>query len=134
MGEPAWALEPSLRDPLERGRRGAHINEHLRAWARDQKVLDVVTRGQALGVPLAKYAEPTEILQSEQTRVRDMFVQVKVPGGDNVPVLAAPFQFTRPEEMNFCAISPGTDNRRILCEWLGHADAEFAQWATEGAL
>lgn len=134
MGNPPWALEPALRDPLERGRRGAYINEHLRAWARGQKVLDVVTRGQALGVPLAKYAEPAEILDAEQTRVRDMFVAARLPDAENVPVLAAPFQFTRPREMNFCATSPGSDNRRIVCEWLGHTEAELAQWTMEGTL
>ena len=31
MGEPEWALEAALGDPLERSRRGAEINRHLRA-------------------------------------------------------------------------------------------------------
>src|SRR5437763_304283 len=30
MGDPEWALDPALKDPLERSRRGAEINKHLR--------------------------------------------------------------------------------------------------------
>jgi len=37
MNEPAWALDPALRDPLERGRRGAEINRHLREWRARKK-------------------------------------------------------------------------------------------------
>ena len=134
MGDPGWALEPALRDPLERGRRGRYINEHLRAWARQQHVEDVVRAGQKLGVPLAKYAEPAEIMNSEQTKVRDMFARVPVEGHGHVPVLAAPFQFTRPESLAFCATEPGRDNHDIFCGMLGHTQADVERWHLEGAL
>jgi crotonobetainyl-CoA:carnitine CoA-transferase CaiB-like acyl-CoA transferase len=128
MGEPDWALDPELKDPLNRGRRGKHINMHLRAWAKMQLVEDVVKRGQALGVPLAKYAEPSEILESEQTRVRKMFHKVPAPGLGDIPVLVAPYQFMLPEKLALCAVQPGADNARVFGEWLGHSAPDIQRW------
>jgi len=132
MGEPEWALQPELRDPLDRGRRGKHINVHLRAWAKMQMVEDVVKRGQALGVPLAKYAEPVEILESEQTHVREMFHKVSAEGLGDVPVLVAPYQFMLPEKLAFCSVQPGADNARVLGEWLGHSASDLQRWTGAG--
>ena len=56
LGSPEWALDPALDDPLERSRRGAEINRHIRAWARGtQGRRDRRARAQELGVPLAEY-------------------------------------------------------------------------------
>ena len=91
MGEPEWALDPALRDPLERSRRGAEINRHLRAWAKTQRVDDVVKKGQALSVPLAKYNEPATS-SSRSNRRRAAFLRRSMPGIGAVPVFTAPFQ------------------------------------------
>ena len=64
MGEPEWALEAALGNPLERSRRGAEINRHLRAWAKTNAWKDVVRKGQALNVPLARYNEPSDLLSA----------------------------------------------------------------------
>ncbi len=93
MGRPAWAQDPALADPLERGGRGAEINRHLRDWARTRPVAEVVVRGQALGVPVAKYNEPADILSGAQEHARGLFAPVPVPGIGEVETLAAPFRF-----------------------------------------
>lgn len=131
MGEPAWALQPALNDPLERGRRGGEINRHLRAWAKTQQVETLVRQGQALNVPLAKYAEPAEILASEQSRARAMFTPVAMGDAGEVPLLTAPFQFMLPAKLAGCAGVPGADNSRIFGEWLGHPPSQLQQWSNE---
>jgi crotonobetainyl-CoA:carnitine CoA-transferase CaiB-like acyl-CoA transferase len=91
MGRPAWALDPAMSDPLERSRRGPQINAAIRAWAKGQKTADLVVRAQALGVPMAKYSSPAEVLQDEHERVRGLFQKVAIPGAGPLPVLVAPF-------------------------------------------
>jgi crotonobetainyl-CoA:carnitine CoA-transferase CaiB-like acyl-CoA transferase len=91
MGQPHWALDPALVDSLERSRRGQEINTAIRAWARTQLVVDVVARAQALGVPMAKYASPAEVLAGKHERARELFQEVDVPGAGRLPILAAPF-------------------------------------------
>ncbi len=134
MGEPAWALDPALRDPLERSRRGAEINKHLRAWAKTQRVEDVVKKGQALSVPLAKYNEPADILESEQSVARGMFAPLDLGMLGPVPAFTAPFQLDGEAlTLTRAVAEPGADNQAIWCDWLGHRTAELDQWGRHGA-
>lgn len=135
MGDPEWALDPALRDPLERGRRGAEINRHLRAWAKTQRVDDVVAKGQALSVPLAKYNEAADIIGSEQSKTRGVFELLDIPGLGQVPEFTAPFQLNGEAlRLKRAVAEPGFDNEAIWCAWLGHKRAELEQWARAGAV
>jgi crotonobetainyl-CoA:carnitine CoA-transferase CaiB-like acyl-CoA transferase len=135
LGNPAWAQEPALRDPLERGRRGAEINGHLRAWAKQQRVEDVVKQGQALGVPLARYNEPADIMASAQSRARGLFAPVDIPGFGAVPLFTAPMHVDgKPLRPTRAAAAPGADNETVYCGWLGHRPAELAEWRQHGAV
>jgi crotonobetainyl-CoA:carnitine CoA-transferase CaiB-like acyl-CoA transferase len=95
IGRPEWALDPALSDSLERSRRGPVINGHIRAWAKDKTVADIVSRGQKLGVPLAKYNSPAAILHDPHERHRGLFAPVPVTGIGTLDMLVAPFQFGR---------------------------------------
>lgn len=114
IGDPEWARDPAWRDPLERSRRGAQINVHLRAWAKTQRVDDVVRKGQALSVPLAKYNLPADILMSEQSRARGIFAPLDLPGFGAVPVFTAPFQLNGEAlALTRAAAAPGADNTAV---------------------
>jgi crotonobetainyl-CoA:carnitine CoA-transferase CaiB-like acyl-CoA transferase len=91
MGGPDWISDPALSDQLERSRRGQEINHSIRAWARQQSTAEVVARAQALGVPMAKYNSPAEVLAGEHERARHLFQDVGVPGAGRLPILVAPF-------------------------------------------
>ena len=93
LGRPAWALEASLTDPLERSRRGDEINRHLREWMRRHGAEEIVQRAQQLGVPVAKYRSPAEVLRGEHEAARELFSPVITAGGQTAAVLTAPFQF-----------------------------------------
>jgi benzylsuccinate CoA-transferase BbsE subunit len=134
MGDPAWASEPGMEDEIERGRRGPRINEHLRAWAKTRKVEDMVRGGQALNVPIAKYAEPAEVLASAQFRAHRAFTPVAIDGAGELPVFTAPFQFTVPAGMAGCPAEAGADNARVLGGWLGHSDRQLQGWREEGVI
>jgi crotonobetainyl-CoA:carnitine CoA-transferase CaiB-like acyl-CoA transferase len=135
MGNPPWALDPALRDPLERGRRGAEINRHLRAWAKTQRVDDVVQRGQALSVPLAKYNTPADILRSEQIKARHVFEPLAVSSLGTVPAFTAPIQLDgRALTLGHGAAAPGADNAEIWCGLLGHTTAELDDWSRHGTV
>ena len=135
MDEPAWALDPALADPLERSRRGAEINRHLRAWARRQRVEDVVSKGQALSVPLAKYNEPADLLTSEQLKSRGVFQPLDIPAIGPVAAFSAPFQLDGEAlRLGRAAADAGFDNEAIWCAWLGHTAAELEQWVCHGTV
>ena len=135
MGEPEWAMEAALSDSLERSRRGAEINRHLRAWAKTQRVEDVVRKGQALNVPLARYNEPSDLLASEQLRMRNVFEKLEMPTLGEVPAFNAPFQLDgAPLQLKRAAVEPGLDNEAVWCAWLGHTRADLDRWARHGTV
>lgn len=94
MGAPDWATDPTLADPLERGRRGVEINEKIRAWAKGERTEDLVTRAQRLGVPMAKYASPAEVLTGPHEHERGLFQEVEIPHFGRCPVLVAPLHLS----------------------------------------
>lgn len=93
LGQPAWAADPALADPLERSRRGDEINQHIREWMARHPTEQIVASAQQLGVPAAKYRTPGEVVQGEQERARGLFGPATLAGGRAVEVLVAPFQF-----------------------------------------
>lgn len=93
LGRPHWCADPALADPLERSRRGAEINQHIRAWMAQHPTEQIVARAQQLGVPAAKYRTPEEVVQGEQERARGLFGPATLVSGREVEVLVAPFQF-----------------------------------------
>jgi crotonobetainyl-CoA:carnitine CoA-transferase CaiB-like acyl-CoA transferase len=95
MGSPAWTRDPALRDPLERSRRGAELNEHIGAWMRTRSSAEVVTAAQARGVPVAPYFTPAQVLSGRHERERGLFERTALPEGGQADILVAPFHFTR---------------------------------------
>ncbi len=93
LERPSWALDESLRDPLERSRRGDEINHHIREWMSRHDVEAIVERAQRLGVPAAKYRTPAEVIHGEHERSRGLFAPLILATGERVEALTAPFQF-----------------------------------------
>ncbi len=115
MGSPQWAMVDELKDPLERGRRGAQINEGLRAWSRGLTVADMVAKGQAMRVPIAPYNEGSVVLHSDELSQRGNFAPTHLHGGVSVPAFVAPFKFPQsPLQAGVGIGPPGADNARLL--------------------
>lgn len=93
LGEPDWARDESLRDSLERSRRGDEINAHIRAWMQAHDCESIVARAQALGVPAAKYRTPTDVLGGAHEAARGLFATRHTADGRPYQVLVAPYQF-----------------------------------------
>lgn len=110
MGKPGWAVDPALDDPGERSARGALINDRIRTWARQQQVEDLVARAQVLGVPMARYNAPDQILGGAHENARGIFQAVEVPGHGTVSVQSAPFRFgPDPLALTGSVPAPGAD-------------------------
>lgn len=93
LGEPEWAQDEALQDSLERSRRGAEINRHVREWMARHDVETIVNSAQKLGVPAAKYRSPEEVFSGEQERSRGLFAPCEMQDGRQTEVLLAPYRF-----------------------------------------
>jgi crotonobetainyl-CoA:carnitine CoA-transferase CaiB-like acyl-CoA transferase len=103
MGRPDWAVKPELANANDRGKLGADINQKLREWASNQSVGYIVARGQELGVPVAKFVTPREVLNGQQERARRLFAPINIPSLGSVEMFTAPFRFgPEPLELHHC--------------------------------
>ncbi|HYD64464.1 CoA transferase [Azospirillum sp.] len=93
LGAPDWATDPALSDAAERSRRGAEINARIRDWARHHPVEELVRRAQALGVPMARYNSPEQVVSGAHERARGTFADLHLPGLPPLPLQTAPFRF-----------------------------------------
>lgn len=92
LGTPEWSRDPALADSLERSRRGPELNRHIRSWAAVRRVDEIVREGQQLGVPLAKYYTPAEVVRDPHEQVRGLFQPVDT-GTGLLDMLVSPFHF-----------------------------------------
>jgi crotonobetainyl-CoA:carnitine CoA-transferase CaiB-like acyl-CoA transferase len=91
MGRPRWAQLARYDDAVERGRDGAAINMQIRVWAATQRVDELVARAQALGLPMARYHAPHEVLAAPHTRARGTLTPVDIAGFGECEVFGSPF-------------------------------------------
>ncbi|MGR3375322.1 CoA transferase [Salipiger abyssi] len=92
LGADDWAQDPELADEVGRSARGAEINRRIRDWARHRKVEDLVAQAQTLGVPMARYNAPEQVLTGLQETARGIFATIDTPDGP-VQVQSLPFRF-----------------------------------------
>ena len=81
MGNPEWAVDQALGDPLERSRRGAELNKNIQLWMRERTSAEIVDAAQVRGVPAAQYRTPEQVLHGEHERARGLFEPVALPTG-----------------------------------------------------
>jgi crotonobetainyl-CoA:carnitine CoA-transferase CaiB-like acyl-CoA transferase len=93
LGSPEWALEDALQDPLERSRRGEEINHHIREWMAVRDADTIFTNAQELGVPIARYRTPADVVSGEHEKSRGLFCSLPLGDGYEADVLLAPYQF-----------------------------------------
>lgn len=95
LGHPEWTRDKSLDDSLERSRRGAEINRHIREWMATRDVDSIVRSAQELGVPAAKYRTPEEVVHGVHEQSRGLFAPLLLQNGQPSTVLVAPYCFHR---------------------------------------
>ena len=93
LGSPLWAVDNAFEDPLERSRRGDEINGHIRVWMLHHYADEIVHKAQELGVPIARYRTPADVVAGEHEKSRGLFQSVALEDGRNADILLAPYQF-----------------------------------------
>ncbi|MET3599833.1 CoA transferase [Martelella mangrovi] len=114
MGHPEWAADDAFNDAVERSARGEMINCEIHAWARAHDVEEIVARAQKLGVPMARYNTPEQVLSGAHETARGIFQQQEWPGVGAISVQTAPFRFgADAPRLSAAAPQPGADQALV---------------------
>lgn len=73
LGRPAWADDERFADGMSRGRLGAEINAHLRAWAAERTTAEVMAAATEHDVPCGRFTAPEELPELPQIVQRGFF-------------------------------------------------------------
>lgn len=91
MGNPEWAQEPWASDGLQRMAHWELVRSLISEWSAQHPMRWLVEEGQRAGVPIAYTRSASEVLETEQLRSRDAWVEVEVNGstarGPRVPLV-----------------------------------------------
>ena len=74
LDHPPELMTPEFADSITRAARGAVINRHLRSWAADRLVAEVVARANEAGIPCGPYLSPDRLPEDRQLVHRGYFV------------------------------------------------------------
>lgn len=114
MGHPEWAADDAFNDAVERSARGEMINREIHAFARAHDVEDIVARAQKLGVPMARYNTPEQVLSGAHETARGIFQKQEWPGVGAISVQTAPFRFgAEAPRLSAAAPQPGVDQALV---------------------
>ena len=136
LDAPDWATGPGMDEPMTRGKRGAMINQHLRAWASDRTVDEVVRLARAAEVPLGKYFSPEDISSSPHERARGFIGDIRFDDELTISMPTFPFRLAESPTpvLRHVAGSPGEHNPEVYAGLLGHTAAELGMWRSLGVI
>lgn len=80
MGTPEWTQEPWAAEPMQRMAHADLTRSLIGEWSAQFPMKWLVEQGQQAGVPIAYTRSATDVLQTEQLRSRNAWVQVDVDG------------------------------------------------------
>lgn len=137
LGSPLWAQKPEYAEPVERGKHGREINQHLREWAVQRSVDTIVSLSRQHGIPLGPYNAPRGILESAHEQERKFFTAFRHPNGKDGVMPNLPFKLLPNREWP-ARLSPppalGEANELVFTEYLGYSEAELEAWQLEEAI
>lgn len=134
LGDPGWALDPSL--ATASGRRAAHdaLDDHLGAWAATVDVERAVATLIDAGVPAAPAFDPRLVHTNPQFAARRYFEVVDHPVAGSLETPTLPFRFaSRDHWIDSPAPLLGQHNGEVLAN-IGCTPAEVDELSAAGVI
>jgi crotonobetainyl-CoA:carnitine CoA-transferase CaiB-like acyl-CoA transferase len=135
MGQPAWAMHPTLL--AAQGRREQHdlIDAHLSAWCRERSSDQIVESVWDAGIPVAKVMEPHQQVTLAQLQCRRFFEEVEHPVTGPARHSTLPIRFSRGPDRFHIRHAPllGEHTHEVLAA-IGVTDAEIAAMQADGVI
>jgi crotonobetainyl-CoA:carnitine CoA-transferase CaiB-like acyl-CoA transferase len=135
LGEPEWAIDPSLK--AVEGRRARHdeLDARLEEWSRRHDVVEAAELLVAHGVPASAARDPRALYDHPQLQARGYYEVIDHPiaGERATPVL--PFRYASVERwLRSPAPTLGHHNHEILVDDLGLTEDRYAELEAKGII
>jgi crotonobetainyl-CoA:carnitine CoA-transferase CaiB-like acyl-CoA transferase len=135
MGRPELADDPRFKDNTSRMQHAGELEQHIAQWTRTLAAQQLLDQLQALGVPSAKVARVSDLVQYPHLAHRGQIINMEHPKAGTVPMQgfsvhfgASPMQLRHPSPML------GEHTSEILSEWLDMNAREIFKLREQGAV
>jgi crotonobetainyl-CoA:carnitine CoA-transferase CaiB-like acyl-CoA transferase len=111
------------------------IDDAISAWARRHTAQEAIRLLEAAEVPAGPIYSAAEMLEDEHYRERQVYQEVKLPGGRSVKLpTVAPRLTGTPGGLRWIGPPLGAHNNEVYRDWLGLPAAELARLKSEGVI
>ncbi len=111
------------------------IDDAISAWTRRHTAQEAIRLLEAAEVPAGPIYSAAEMLEDEHYRERQVYQEVKLPGGQSVKLpTVAPRLTGTPGGLRWIGPPLGAHNNEVYRDWLGLPAAELARLKSEGVI
>lgn len=135
LGEPEWIKDPKLKNTFSRAMNYHKIEPLVSEWMMNHTKEELYHRGQELSCPIAMVNSTDEIVNSEQMKARDFFVEIDHSEAGRLKYPQAPYRFSKtPWMINRPAPKLGEYNEEVYCKRLGYSEEDLVRFAEVGII
>ena len=128
MGNPEWANDELFSDGYSRGEHWESLEPLITAWSTKYTRQEIFEMAKAKRVPLGSLQLMPEVVESEQFKERDFFVDLEHPEAGNLTYPGAPYKLPKtPWKIRRPAPLLGQHNVDIYCNELGYTKTELVK-------
>lgn len=134
LGDPEWA-DKRYEDVDFRVSHYKEISPFVHQWLMNHTKEEIFHQGQALACPVASVRSAEDIVDCEQMKGRNFFVEVDHPRAGKGKYPSAPYLFSQtPVSVESPAPLLGQHNEEVYCRRLGYSQEELARLRAEGII
>ena len=135
LDHPAWMDGEELLTGEGRAEQAHEIHEHLVEWAAGRRKMEIHSKAQRAGCPVAFYASPAEVCASPHEHAREFFVSADHEAAGRLPYTVSNFKLSStPPRINRTAPILGQHNGEVYGTMLGLSPAQMTLLARLGAI
>jgi crotonobetainyl-CoA:carnitine CoA-transferase CaiB-like acyl-CoA transferase len=135
IGNTEWFEEKSSLPPRVRAKDPQAMIERIGRWMKQYTREEICSRAQAASCPIAPINSSEDVVNSEQTKARGIFVDMEHPKAGKLRIPTVPYHFSKtPWSLERPAPLLGEHNQSIYCERLGYSRKELRALANAGVI
>ncbi len=135
MGHPAWVDEEMFLEHGDRAKNGEMLNALLTEWLSQHTREELYHKGQAAGVPFGLVCDSKDLVNSEQYKARESFIEIEHSKTGTIKYPYAPFRFSgTPCKITRPAPLLGEHNEQVYVKSLGYSPDQLARLKETGVI
>jgi crotonobetainyl-CoA:carnitine CoA-transferase CaiB-like acyl-CoA transferase len=135
MGQPALADDARFQDNTARMQNVEELERLITNWTTTLTAADLLGQLQAIGVPSAKIATVSELIEHPHLAHRGQILNMQHPRAGTVPMQGFAVQFDEsPMQLRYPPPMLGQHTSVVLEEWLGMAEEQIAGLRADGTI